>query len=158
MTEGLLPASLTCVALGLALAHERPARVLIAMTACLAGAAAGSFLEPVASASIVLRLAAWLSLALAAGAGLMRTGLPWPWTLPLALNAGLWAGAQAGASVELPAALTGLAAVLPARLLVAHGRGIALRVAASWLVTIGVLNAAIPLTTPTPGYVRDHME
>jgi hypothetical protein len=158
MTEGLLPASLTCVALGLALARERPVRVLVAVTACVVGATAGSFLQPWASTSIVLPLAAWLSLALAAGAGLMRTGLPWPWTLPLALNGGLWAGSQAGASLELPLALAGLAAVAPARMLVAQGRGIAVRVVASWLVTIGVLNAAIPLTTPTPGYVRDHME
>jgi hypothetical protein len=47
---------------------------------------------------------------------------------------------------------------IPGAWLAAHPARIALKVAASWLIAVSVLAAAIPLTTPTPGYVQDHME
>lgn len=80
--------------------------------------------------------------------------------MPLALNAGAWAGgtvAVAGASSDLFKALPVLLLAVPGQWLVAQGRGIAVKVVASWLIAIAVLAATLA-TTPTPGYVQDHMQ
>jgi len=156
MSGGLLSASLICGALGLALARDRASGAARAALACAVAAAAGAVALHAPEAASPLRLAGWASLAVTAAAGLR--GASWPWSLPLALNAGIWAGSATGPTVDVLGALAWLLTVLPARLLVGAGHAIALRVAASWLLTIGVLNAAIPIVTPTPGYVRDHME
>jgi hypothetical protein len=85
----------------------------------------------------------------------LRTGLA------LAINAGLWAGlviAVAGAPLDLAKALPWVLICLPAALIVEGRFQIAVKVVASWLIAVSFLAAALPATTPTPGYVGDHME
>jgi hypothetical protein len=41
---------------------------------------------------------------------------------------------------------------------VATKRQIVVKVFASWLIAIALLSATLQVTTPTPGYVPDHMD
>ena len=54
-------------------------------------------------------------------------------------------------------ALPWVLVTVPAAWLIAHGRGIAVKIVSSWLIAIALLSAALPLT-PTPGYEPDHLE
>ncbi len=62
-----------------------------------------------------------------------------------------------GSLRDLMLALPCVLLCVPARLIVARGWSIALRVLASWLVAVAMLVAFLPLVH-TPGYVPDHME
>lgn len=156
--SGLLPASLLCAAAGLALGRAEGARGVPLAAAAVVGALAGALALHAPDQTIPTRIAVWTSLALTAAAVLPRRGLPGLWSWLLLLNAGVWAGASAGLTTDLVGALGWLWLAVPTRAL-SRGRSVvAARVLASWLATIGVLNAVIPLTTPTPGYVRDHLE
>jgi len=87
--------------------------------------------------------------------------LPHSWTEVLFAGcAGLWAGATiavAGAPVDLARALPVVLLVLPSRWLIGLRAGVAVKVAASWLIAVAILAATLPIV-PTPGYVADHME
>ena len=80
--------------------------------------------------------------------------------LVVAANTGVWAGAVtaiAGTSQELFRALPIVVLAYPGAWLVAHRGGIAIKVAASWLIAIAILVAALPMVQ-TPGYAQDHLE
>lgn len=74
-------------------------------------------------------------------------------------NAGVWAGLVV-AIEPVPVALAPVLAVLfigfPARLCLARGWTIALRVVTSWLLAVAMLVGAIPHLVIHPGYVPDH--
>jgi hypothetical protein len=81
--------------------------------------------------------------------------------LGLAFNAGLWVGAiiaVAGTRMDLAKALPLVLICLPAAWLIGRRLQIAIKVVASWLIAVSLLGAALPATTPTPGYAGDHME
>jgi hypothetical protein len=78
----------------------------------------------------------------------------------LGANAGLWAGQVVhtdGHAANLMMALPLVMLCVPARWLVKTGRGIALKVVASWLMAIAGMEMVLTLI-PTPGYMPDHME
>ena len=80
--------------------------------------------------------------------------------LVVAANTGLWAGAVtavAGTSQDLLRALPTVLLAYPGAWLVAHRGGIAIKVAASWLIAVAILIAALPMVA-TPGYAPDHLQ
>lgn len=163
MMDGSLPMALLAAALGLALAFA-PGRagwlgVLgMAIAALIVGQITmAAALRPVAFAGLWISLAATALLVhaprLLRGAGAALVGL----------NAGLWIGSVAATAAPRDAAGLGLA-LLPAALalpvgrwLVDRGWGIAVKVAASWLLAVGLL-AGLVSQTPTPGFAPDHMD
>lgn len=164
MRDPLLPQILLSAALGLALSYGATAVALQAAAIMLVGAVTVAIL-PLAGFPLDLAFfVAWLSvMATAATVHLpdtwrVRAG---PW-LPrgLALNAGLWCGLlnHGGLSpFNLAFALPFLALMLPGAWLVGRGWGVAVKVAASWLIAVAGLQIALGLI-PTPGYEADHME
>ncbi len=160
MRGGALPPALLCAALGLALAFA-PRR---ALPACLAGLAlaalAASFL-PLDEAWIeAVFLGCWASVVLAAASVHLPGGLGGRTALVLSVNTGFWAGAvvaAAGGRADLLKALPLALLCFPAAWLVARGRGVVVKVVASWLIAVAVLAATLPLVA-TAGYEPDHMD
>ncbi|WCT74446.1 hypothetical protein PQ455_04230 [Sphingomonas naphthae] len=161
MRGGALPAALLCVAFALMLAFA-PRRVVLPAILLTAGAAvAGSFL-PIGGPSIEIAfLACWAILILACALIHLPGGVPTWLALALAPMAGLAAGAVIageGARTDLWRALPCLLLTLPARLILARGWQIAIKVVSSWLVAVALLAALLPQMAKTPGYVADHMD
>jgi len=81
--------------------------------------------------------------------------------LPLAANAGVWAGgviAVTGAPGDLVAALPWALVALPGVCLAETRAAIALKVVASWLIAVAGLAALLPFLPVTPGYLPDHLD
>lgn len=79
----------------------------------------------------------------------------------LSLNAGLWAGgviAIAGSRLDVFNAVPCILLVGPAGWLVHRYGSMPAKVAASWLIAIAILCAALPYLRVTPGYLPDHLE
>jgi hypothetical protein len=160
MRGGALPPALLCAAFGLALAFAPRRAFLPALIALCLAALAGSFLTVPASWQDGVFLGCWISVVLAALTVHLPRKLGPTASLILALNSGFWAGAviaAAGSRLDLLKSLPAALLCLPGAWLVATGRGIAIKVATSWLIAIAILAAALPLT-PTPGYKPDHMD
>ena len=159
MRGGALPPALLCAALGFALAFA-PRRALGASLAVLGLTAVAASLLPLGQAWIEpVFLGCWVGVALAAAAVHWRGGVPTTAALLLALNTGLWSGgviAVAAEPVDLLKALPCALLCLPGQWIAARWP-IVLKVAASWLIAVALLVAALPLT-PTPGYAPDHMD
>jgi hypothetical protein len=160
MRGGALPPALLCAAFGLALAFA-PRRIFVyALGALILTALAASFLTFPPSWQDGVFLGCWISVVLAALSVHLPPGLNQKLALALAVNCGFWTGAviaAAGAKTDLFKALPAALLCLPGAWLVSTGRGIAIKVAASWLIAIAILSAALPLV-PTPGYKPDHMD
>lgn len=154
----LLPACLIGAALGLSLAFAPRGDVRWALAMLVAGLAIGLFTRMGLDDVTALRPAIWVTAGVTAAAALLPAGPPRLILLPLALNAGAWAGIAVDSSPLSLVALACIASAYIARWLRRRRWTVALRVAASWLATVAVLNTAMPLLTPTPGYVQDHME
>ena len=160
MRGGALPPALLSAALGLALAYAPPraraaAVALLWLAAPLAALVtlAPRWEEPVF-------LACWAGVIVAAASVHWPRGLSTAAALALALAIALLAGATTAVAGTMPALLVAMPWVLvtiPAAWLIAHGRGIAVKIVSSWLIAIALLSAALPLT-PTPGYEPDHLE
>ncbi|MDB5444447.1 MAG: hypothetical protein JWP73_2823 [Phenylobacterium sp.] len=161
MRGGALPPALLAAALGLALAFARPRDRWIGV----------SFFAAIAiAASQGPWSRAWLDGVFLAGwagvvAGAASVHLPPPIrrvvVLPLAMNAGVWAGgmiALAGAPVDLIKALPWVLLALPAARLAETRAAIALKVVASWLIAVAALAALLPFLPVTPGYLPDHLD
>ena len=89
-----------------------------------------------------------------AAASVHPGGVRSAWAVILALNSGLWAGAviaAAGYVRDLAIAAPAVLLCIPGAWLVATKRGIAVKVAASWLIAIGVLSLCLQLAPTTPG-------
>ena len=79
----------------------------------------------------------------------------------LAIDVGIWGGAViavAGKPLDLALSAPWLLLALPGGWLVRTKRQIAVKVLASWLIAVSLLVATLQITTPTPGYVQDHMD
>lgn len=157
---GTLPAALLTAALAFALAFA-PRRVVAAALGLLVIAAFTASLAPAGMLPPpVVFAGCWLSVIATAGAVHLPNGVGPRIALLLSVNAGLWAGAAIAVSespLALAQALPAALLVVPAAWLVAHRGAIAVKVAASWLVAVAILAAALPII-PTPGYAPDHME
>lgn len=160
MRDGLLPSAMLCVALALALGFV-PTRISGgAVAALLFGYAAALLLPVTPDRADAIFLGCWVSTVVLAGCVHLPRGMNRITALVLGLNAGVWACLVArvgGGASNLLVALPLVLLCVPARWLVLTGRGIALKVAASWLLAIGVMEMVLMLT-PTPGYKPDHME
>jgi hypothetical protein len=162
MRGGALPPALLAAALGFALAFAPRRAILPGLVAFIAMAALASLWRPDPRLADAIFYACWGSVVITA----LSVHLPTRFTglavaLALAANAGLWAGAViavAGAPSDLAKSLPWVLICLPAAWLIGRRFQIAIKVVASWLVAVSVLAAALPATTPTPGYVGDHME
>ena len=160
MRGGALPPALLSAALGLALAYAPPrARaagvVLLWITAPLA-----ALLTLAPHWEEAVFLACWAGVIVAAASVHWPRGLSLRYALALALAIAVLTGAVTAAAGSLPAltvALPWVLVTIPAAWLIAHGRGIAVKIVSSWLIAIALLSAALPLT-PTPGYEPDHLE
>jgi hypothetical protein len=160
MRGGFLPPAILIAALGIVLAFVPLRQALIAAAlmaivalAVLALGAPGAWIEPIF-------IGCWLSVI--GSALLLVRPARWPAVLifVIAANAGLWAGAVtsvAGGARDLAIALPFVLLLLPGRLAVERGWGIAPKVLASWLTAVAILATMVSFT-PTPGYVPDHME
>ena len=161
MRGGALPPALLCAALGFALAFAPRRALLPCLAALVAPAVLVAFLPIEPGWKEVAFMGCWISVIVAALSVHLPHGLGrWP-ALILALNTGVWAGAViavAGAPLDLAKSLPWVLLCLPGAWLVASGRPIFLKVAASWLIAVAILVASLPVITPTPGYVPDHMD
>lgn len=160
MRGGLLPPALLAAALGMALAFA-PRRVrwpsfgLFAVVALAVRSA-----RPPAAWEETVFLALWASAVATALFVHLPRGVPAPLALVAGANGGAWAGAATaiqGTPRDLGLACLFVVLFLPAAWLDTRRLGIAVKVAASWVVAVAVLAAMLPLT-PTPGYKPDHME
>jgi len=161
MRGGALPPAVLCAALGFALAFAPRRVVLPCVLALTAVAALVVWLGVGASWRDTAFTGCWISVVLVAGSVHLPRGLPAWLALALAVNVGVWVGAViavAGAPLDLAKSVPCVLLCLPGAWLVATHRPIALKVAASWLIAVAVLIATLPVTTPTPGYMPDHMD
>jgi hypothetical protein len=161
MNDGLLPALLLCATLGLALAFVPRMTALVGLLALAATTAATAFAPLHGDGHAIAFAGCWASLvACAAALHAPRVRLA-RCALALSVNAGAWAGAALAvthASRELPVALSGALAVLPAAWLVGRRTAIVPKVVASWLVAVALLAATLQCLPVTPGYLPDHLE
>ena len=160
MRGGGLPPALLSAALGLALAYAPPrARYAGVLVLCIAAPLVALVsLSPAWEEPVFL--SCWAGVIMAAVTVHLPRGLNSSAALGLALASGIVAGAVIAIGGSGPALLIALPWVLvtvPAAWLIAHGRGIAVKIVSSWLIAIALLSAALPLT-PTPGYEPDHLE
>lgn len=160
MRGGALPPALICAALAFALAFAPRRAMIPGLLLMLLGAGVGLVLPLRDGWQDRVFFGCWASLVVTALSVHLKGGVGVPLALALAANAGLWAGATvavAGVPADLARALPFALLTLPARWLVAHRGGIAVKVVSSWLIAVAVLAATLPIV-PTPGYLPDHME
>jgi hypothetical protein len=156
-----LPPALLAAALGLALAFASPLdrRIGLGLFATLA-IGVGTLPWPRAGLEAAF-LAAWVSLVATAGSVHLPRRLQGALALPLAANAGVWAGgviALAGAPGDFFVALPCALLALPAARLAQTRAAITLNVVASWLIAVAGLAALLPFLPVTPGYLPDHLD
>jgi hypothetical protein len=155
MRGGVLPPSLLFAAMGLALSFA-PVKVRMPAIAIVAVLSLATQLYPFAAGfEEPIFLACWVSVIITAACVHLPSGISTLLALSLASATGLAAGAVsaiAGTQVDLVMALPWLLLVVPGGWLVSRGRSTIIKIFASWLIAIGLLAAALPLT-PTPGYV-----
>jgi hypothetical protein len=160
MRGGALPPALLAAALALALSFA-PRRAAAQALVLLAAGALATVATPIpAGARDGVFLGAWLSIAATALSVHLPNGLPRTPALALSLNAGLWCGAlvsAAGQPVDLLKAAPCTLLLVPAAALAGRAP-VAVKVAASWLVAVAVLCAALQFLPVTPGYLPDHLD
>jgi len=158
---GALPPALLIAALGLALAFA-PRKIFIpAMIAMAIPAVVVGFVPIGQQWADPLFFGCWASVLACALAVHLPRGLGPRLAILLALDGGFWAGAViavAGKPIDLLISLPCVLLALPGAWLVATKRQIAVKVLASWLIAVALLAATLQITTPTPGYVPDHMD
>jgi hypothetical protein len=146
----VLPPSLLFAAMGLALSFA-PVKVRMPAIAIVVVLSLVTQLYPfVADFEEPIFLACWFCVIITAASVHLPTGIG-------ALMAFSLAFAIAGTQLDLAMSLPWILLVVPGGWLVSRGRSIIIKIFASWLIAIGLLAAALPLT-PTPGYVGDHLD
>ena len=160
MRGGALPPALLCAALGFALAYAPPRAWALSLLALVLVATLVTFIPPPLAWRDPAFVGCWASIVVSALCVHLPRGVGPRLALALGLNAGVWTGAViavAGARLDLAKALPWALLCLPGAWLVATGKGLAIKVAASWLIAVALLAASLMLV-PTPGYVPDHMD
>lgn len=161
MNGAALAPALLFAALGLVLSFASSRRVIAWSLGAAVVAAGMAVAGPIDGAKIdALLVGCWISIVVT----IMGVYLPRPpglaITLPLSVNAGVWAGltvAASGAPFDIVPALGWALLCVPGAWLVGRGRGIALKVAGSWLAAAAVLSLGLGMV-PTLGYEPDHRE
>lgn len=160
MNAGILPLALLCAALGLALA-KKPAKVAaIAIVALVAASVLSTVAIPTAGWETPALLGLWFSTALTAALAYLPRGIGGIWSVLAGINAGVWVGVvahSAGESASIASALPFALLFLPAAWLLEKELGVAVKVAASWIVAVSILAVMVAIS-PTPGYAPDHMQ
>ena len=161
MRGGALTPALLAAALGFARSYA-PARARLWGVAIFGLAALGvSFAKLSPSTTDGIFLACWASILITAATVHLPRGRTLVAIALLSLNAGVWTGAvlaATGKPIDRLIALPVVLLCLPGAWLVSRRWGLGVKVLASWLVAVAILGASLPLLTPTPGYVADHME
>lgn len=161
MRGGALPPALLFAAFGFALAFG-PRRMLAPCLALMALVAiAFGFVRIGHQWQDAVFMGCWISVIIAAAVVHLPGGVGPRLALVLALNTGIWGGAvisAAGGSLDFIKALPCALVCLPGSWLVATKRQIVIKVLTSWLIAVALLSATLQITTPTPGYVPDHMD
>ena len=160
MRGGALPPALICAALGFALAYAPRRAWAFALLALVLIAFAMSYVAAPLSLRDPAFYGCYASIVVAALCVHLPRGVPSWLAVALGANAGLWTGAVisvAGVKLDLLKSLPFALLCIPGAWLVATRRGIAIKVASSWLVAVALLAASLTLV-PTPGYVPDHMD
>lgn len=161
MNGAALAPSLLFAALGLVLSFASSHRVIVWSLAAAVAAAGVAVAGPIDGTMIdALLVGCWISIIVT----VFGVYLPRPpgmaITLSLSINAGVWAGLTVATSTS-PSAIVpalGLALLcLPGAWLVRRDRGIAIKVAGSWLAAAAVLSLGLG-TVSTLGYEPDHRE
>ncbi|MFI4964118.1 MAG: hypothetical protein ACHP9T_02005 [Caulobacterales bacterium] len=156
-----MPPALLASALGFALAFTPRKAIAPAVGVFVVVAGAASRLRPDPAWADAIFYGCWASVIVTALCVHLPRGVGrWP-ALALGANAGVWCGlviAVAGVPLDLAKSLPWVLICIPGALLIARRFQIAIKVVASWLIAVSLLAAALPATTPTPGYVGDHME
>jgi hypothetical protein len=160
MRGAILPDALLAAAFGFAVSFSKPgvqartAPVLIVVAIAVA-------MVPISGVNDDLAFTGcWLSVLATAALVHLKGGMGAILATLVAVNDGAWAGLVTHVShgaLALAFALPAILTVIPGRLLVRRGWGIGVKVAASWLIAIAFLEAALVLV-PTPGYKPDHMD
>lgn len=161
MRGGALPPALLAAALGFALAYAPRRALAPGLVVFAAAAVLASLVHLPAGWADGVFYGCWISVVLSALSVHLPKRLGFKGAIALSLNAGVWAGAviaAAGAPLDLAKALPFALISLPAAWIAATRLQIGIKVVASWLVAVAVLAATLPTTTPTPGYVGDHLE
>jgi hypothetical protein len=161
MRGGALPPALLASALGFALAFAPRRAIAPAVVAFAVVAGVASRVQPDPSWADGIFYACWGSVIVTALSLHLPRGISFWVAEGLSINAGVWAGlviAVAGAPLDLAKSLPFVLICLPAAWLIGRRFQIVIKVVASWLVAVSLLAAALPATTPTPGYAGDHME
>jgi hypothetical protein len=161
MRGGALPPALLAAALGIALAfaRSRERRTGLCLFAAIALAVSQvPWPRPWLDGVFV---ACWAGVVAGAASVHLPLRLRRAVALPLAVNAGVWAGAVvalAGLPGDLIKALPWVLLAVPAARLTDTRAAIALKVAASWLIAVAALAALLPFLPVTPGYLPDHLD
>jgi hypothetical protein len=161
MRGGALPPALLASALGFALAFAPRRAIAPAVVGFGVLAAIASQQRPDPAWADAIFYACWGSVIVTALSIHLPKGVHFWVAQGFAVNAGVWAGlviAVAGAPLDLAKSLPFVLICLPAVWLIGRRFQIAIKVVASWLIAVSLLAAALPATTPTPGYAGDHME
>lgn len=160
MRGGVLPPALVFAALAFVLAYAPRGVRLAGVVAAVVAAVAVAQVPIAPRWADAIFTGCWVSVIVTAASIHLPRRIGPRVALALAVNAGVWAGATvalAGTTLDIAKAAPLLSLVIPAAWLVATQRGIALKVAGSWLIAIAALAAVLPIV-PTPGYAPDHME
>jgi hypothetical protein len=158
---GALPPALLFAAFGLALAFAQRRTLLPAILTATAIAALVSFIPIGSQWADPIFLACWASVLVAALSVHLPRGVGPRLAMAMAVDVGACGGAViavAGKPLDLAIAAPWLLLSLPGGWLVHTKRQIAVKVLASWLIAVSLLVGTLQITTPTPGYVQDHMD
>ena len=161
MRGGALPPALLFAAFGLALSFAPRRAVAVCLATLVAVAVAVGFINSGPQWQDDVFMGCWISLVVAAASVHLPNGLGPRLALILAINTGLWGGAVisvSGSNLDFLKSLPIALLCLPGGWLVATRRQIAIKVLTSWLIAVALLAGTLQITTPTPGYVPDHMD
>jgi len=161
VTGGAIVPALVLAAVGLALAAAPRSAWRPALLALVATTTLGATAPLPASWADAVFLGCWISVAAGAAAVHWPGGLGGTAALALAINGGAWAGAAGavtGRPLDALAAAPAALVVLPAAWLAQRRAGVAVKVGASWLITVAVLATALQFLPVTPGYLPDHLD
>jgi hypothetical protein len=160
MNAGFLPLALLCAAFGFALAKTPVKVATMAIIALIAASSLSFAIVPPASWETPAMLVLWISAAVTAGLAYLPRGLNSFSAFLVSINAGLWVGLvahSAGGGGGMAAAWPLALLFLPAAWLLEKQLGVAVKIAASWIVAVSILAGMVAIS-PVPGYAPDHME
>jgi hypothetical protein len=159
--DGVLPAALLCLALGLALGFSSRRAWLLSIALLVASAIAIVLMTIPSSWAEGVFMGCWVSIVATAAAVHVPRGLSTSAAGALSVNAGTWVGgvtALSGPRFNLVMSLPCVLALIPAACLIGSRRPVVIKVVASWLVAVAILAATLQLLPVTPGYLPDHLE